>query len=220
MVYFSPGASGGANAVLGFNGWVNGALAAHDNYLVGGGDVLDVGFWQSPVVSGNTLVGSSTMVSVHDTSTVGWQWSGNRYWRDPTLTEWTFRGTDYSFAGWKAASGIGATDQATAGQPAATQVFLRPNRYDRGRAHVIVYNWGSLAVVPIDLSNVVRAGDHYEVRNVQDVFGTPVASGTYGGGAVGIPMNGVTPPTPIGGSPKAPIRTGPSFDVFLVTSGP
>jgi len=53
------------------------------------------------------------------------------------------------------------------------------------------------------------------VRNVQDVFGAPVASGTYGG-PISVPMNGVAPPVPAGmGSSLAP-RTGPYFDTFLV----
>ena len=47
--------------------------------------------------------------------------------------------------------------------------------------------------VPVDLSGVVRPGASFAVRNVQDLFGTPVVSGVYRGGAVGIPMIGVAP---------------------------
>ena len=218
MLYFSSGASGSVNARVGFQTQMNGTVSARDNYIVGGGDVLDVGYWQTPNVANNTLVGTSTIVNVHDTSTVGWQWGGNQYWRDPTLTEWTFRSTNYTFANWKTASGLGASDLATAGQPAVPQVFVRPNLYEHGRAHVVIYNWSGQTSVPVNLSNVLQVGAHYEVRNVQDVFGTPVVSGTYTGGSVGFPMTGVTPPTPIGGSPRAPIKTAPNFDVFLVTS--
>ncbi len=99
-----------------------------------------------------------------------------------------------------------------------SQVFVRFNAYEPGRAHVVIYNWSGQATVPVSLANVVRVGAHYEVRNVQELFGAPVVSGTYGGGSVSFPMSGVTPPTPIGGSPRAPIKTGPAFDVFLVTS--
>ena len=217
-LYFSPGASGFINAVLGFEGQMNGTVVAHDNYIVGGGATLDVGFWQTPRVSNNTFVGTSTMVNVHDSTTVGWQWQANHYWRDPTITEWTFHGADYTFANWKTASGLGSTDQATPGQPSVTQVFVRPNQYEPGRAHVVIYNWGAQSSVPVSLVNVVRVGAHFEVRNVQDVFGAPLLSGTYSGGSINIPMGGVTPPVPIGGSPRAPIKTGPAFDVFLVTS--
>jgi hypothetical protein len=99
---------------------------------------------------------------------------------------------------------------------AAPAVFVRPNRYEPGRATVVIYNWPRQATVAVDLGGVVRVGAGYVVHNVQDLFGAPVASGVYRGGSVDMPMRGVTPPPPIGGSPKPPIRTGPGFDVFLV----
>jgi len=217
MTYFSPGV-GWKSALIGFQNLLNGALTFRGNYLVGGSDVLDVGYWQSLSVSNNTIVGTGRMVDIHDTSTAGWQWSIDQYWHDPLVAAWAFQGIDYPLNAWQAVTGLGATDHAFAGQPAQPQVFVRPNRYEPGRAHVVIYNWSSQAAVLVDLTNVVRVGDRYEVRNVQDVFGTPVASGTYGGGVVSIPMTGVTPPPPIGGSPKPPIKTGPAFDVFVVTS--
>jgi hypothetical protein len=71
--------------------------------------------------------------------------------------------------------------------------------------------------VSVDLGNVLQSGDHYVIRNVQNLRGSPVASGTFDGGSVSIPMGGVTPPTPVGlGSSRAPM-TGPYFDVFVVT---
>ena len=85
------------------------------------------------------------------------------------------------------------------------------------KATLVVY--GSRSDIP-DLSNVLVVGQRYEIRNVQDIFGAAVVSGTYGGGSVSIPMGGVTPPQPIGGSPNSPIRTGPDFDVFVVTPVP
>jgi len=55
------------------------------------------------------------------------------------------------------------------------------------------------------------------VLNVQNLFGPPVASGVYNGsGTITIPLGGVTPTPPIGGSPNPPIKTGPAFDVFLL----
>ena len=62
-----------------------------------------------------------------------------------------------------------------------------------------------------------KVGDRFEVRNVQDFFGAPVVSGTYQGGAIEIPMGGVSPPAVIGGAPHPPPQTGPDFDVFVVT---
>ena len=106
---------------------------------------------------------------------------------------------------------------AGAGTPLVARVAVQPNVYEAGRGTVIVYNWGVQPSVPVDLSGVLQAGDHYEVRSVQALFGAAVASGTYGGGSIGIPMTPISPPTPVGlASSPAPI-TGPAFDVFIVT---
>ena len=66
------------------------------------------------------------------------------------------------------------------------------------------------------MSGILRAGDQYEVRNVNDYYGAPVASGTYSGGSVVLPMNGVAPPPRLGRSTRTPPRTGPYFDTFIV----
>ena len=96
------------------------------------------------------------------------------------------------------------------------RVVVRPNAFEQGRANVIVYNWGGAGAASADLSGVLRAGDAYEVRNVQDFYGAPVATGTFGGGSISIPLNAVAPPSPIGGSPRAPVSTGSKFHVFVV----
>jgi hypothetical protein len=67
------------------------------------------------------------------------------------------------------------------------------------------------------VSSVLTPGDHYEVRNVQNFFGTPTLSGTYAGGSISIPMAGVTLTAPLGGWPKgAPAVTGPEFNAFVL----
>jgi len=98
-----------------------------------------------------------------------------------------------------------------------TVVSIRPNAYEPGRAFVAVYNGAGLGTVTVDPSGVLQPGASYTVRNVQDLFGTPVASGTYGGGSITIPIIAVPPPVPIGITSLAP-STGIAFNVFVVTS--
>jgi hypothetical protein len=100
-------------------------------------------------------------------------------------------------------------------RPAGTQVFIRPNQYETGRANITVYNWGLSASVPVDLSSVLANGAQYEIRNVQNFYGPPAVSGTYAGGSIALPMSGVTPATPVGWT--APPATGPEFNAFIVT---
>jgi hypothetical protein len=99
--------------------------------------------------------------------------------------------------------------------PAApNRVFIRPNAYEPGRANVTVYNWLKAASVSVDLSSVLKVGDSYEVRNAQNFFGAPVKTGTYGGGAIALPMSGLAPAAPAGWT--TPPATGPEFNVFVV----
>jgi hypothetical protein len=101
-----------------------------------------------------------------------------------------------------------------------TTVVVRPNPYERGRGHVIAYNWGQAGSVSADLSSVLSAGQTYSIYSVQRLFGAPVATGTYGGGSVSIPMAPIpAPPMLVAGKTNlTPPPTGPRFDVFLVVS--
>jgi hypothetical protein len=179
--------------------------------------------WAQATILNNTFVGASATDVVHTGGPTPnlYTWSGNVYYRDPAATAWQHDTASYDFNGWKTATGLGAADNAVAGTPGANWVFVRPNTYEPGRGFVVIYNFVAQNPVGVDLSGIVPTGHHYEVRNVQDVYGAAIASGTYNGGAVAIPMNGVAPPKPIGRTaPSSAPRTGPNFDVFLVTSTP
>jgi len=218
MTYFSPNV-GVRNLLIGFDTTVNQDIVVRHNYAVGGMLLLEVGRWQSFTMTDNSLFGStSSMIWLRDSTVSGFQLADNRYYRDSRAQAWSYINTEYGFPTWRQVAGVGATDRAVASDPAEPKVFLRPNRYEPGRANVIIFNWSRQAAVPVDLSGIVRVGDPYEVRNVQDFFGAPVLSGTYGGGTVDVPMTGVTPVPPIGGSPTPPPQTGPDFGVFVVTS--
>ena len=96
-------------------------------------------------------------------------------------------------------------------------VFVRPNVYEAGRGYVVVYNWGGEARVRADLAEMLRAGDRYEVRTVQDPFGAPLAAGTFAGDPIELPMAPLSPPVPVGMPRSGAPRTGPAFDVFVVS---
>ncbi|HVH69063.1 MAG TPA: Ig-like domain-containing protein [Gemmatimonadales bacterium] len=126
-------------------------------------------------------------------------------------------GTGMSEGTWTNATITGNTVITTGPTPTQPLVFVRPNAYEPGRASVIIYNWSRQATVSVDLSSVLSVGSRYEVRNVQDIFGPPVLSGTFGG-TISFPMAGITPPTPIGLSSSPSPVTGPDFNVFIVTT--
>jgi hypothetical protein len=47
-----------------------------------------------------------------------------------------------------------------------------------------------------------------------------VVRGVYQGSPILLPMAGVEPPAPLGRITRTPPRTGPAFDVFLLTRTP
>lgn len=214
FTWFSPGV-GGTNVRIGYGSTPNGDATVQNNYFVGGSPVLDVGFWSSFTVSANTLAGSGTIVTLNDQQTSGHVWSGNTFQRDLLAAAWRYGGTAYNFVGWLAATGLGSGNLTLPGMPAATKVEVRPSLHGAGRANIIVYNWGRQGSTMVPLGNVLSPGDRYEIRNVQNLFGTPVAAGTFSGASVSLSLGGVTPPAPVGWANRAP-RSGPDFDVFVV----
>lgn len=117
--------------------------------------------------------------------------------------------------------------QSATGEPAlGTFTDVRPNAFEVGRGHVIIYNWADAASISVDLSPILSIGDVYEVRNVQSLWttpsshisSTPIASGTYSGGTVSLSMT-VTPLNPLdmtNRSLQSPRAVGPRFGTFLV----
>ena len=201
----------------------NGDVVVQDNYAAGGAVGLEMPVrWDRATVDGNTWLGSTEMVRVPDGPLPpALQWRDNRYGIDAGGPAWRVGTRRYDFEGFRRATGLGTSDQVLGAGPWAPRVFVRPNRYEAGRAHIVIYNWDRLPVVAVDVAGVLRAGDHYEVRNVQALFDPPVASGTYSGtgATIDIPMQGVRPPVPLGlnRTARPAPRTGPDFDVFLLT---
>ena len=209
-------------------GWVSGQqdqdIVLTNNYFVGFVQITD---WVTATITGNTIYGTRAfhpgtdgMVSVRGPFG-GWTFSNNTLYGDSTPASWGYNDAypGMSFAPWKATTGL-RPGVYVGSAPTGVNVVVRPNQYELGRANIIVYNWAQQSTVSVDLSGTLSVGDHYVVQNVQDFYGTPVASGTYGGGSVQLPMAGITPPAPIGRSyTPAPI-TGPTFNAFVLMKTP
>lgn len=131
-----------------------------------------------------------------DNDLVGFDISHNTWINNPANTSWVHaNGTSDTFAAYKSATGLSATDTASASDPTVNVVVVTPTtRYESGRGHVWYYNWQSLANIPVDLSSILLVGDTYTVHDVRDIWGAAVVSGTYLGGTVNFPTTQVTDP--------------------------
>ncbi len=102
-----------------------------------------------------------------------------------------------------------------AGPLTGTKVFVRSNRFEPGRASIVVYNWGHSTNVAVDVCACLSPGVSYEVRNAEDWSAPAVAQGQFDGKPLELPMTGLTVARPMGGL-RTPAPTGPVFNVFVL----
>jgi hypothetical protein len=175
---------------FGTSGIKGGAAEVRNNYFacgtIGWGALYLNGF-STVTVTGNTFVSPNKFTNWNPPSApASLTWNSNKYYGGGN-TSFKKSGVSYTMAGWKSATGFDSTSTYSSAYPTQTRVFVLPNKYEAGRAHVAVYNWGRLSSVNADLSTVLKVGDLYEVRDAQNYWGKAVASGTYNGGAVSLP---------------------------------
>ncbi len=102
-------------------------------------------------------------------------------------------------------------------RPTGVRTFVRPNAYEAGRANITIFNWDLLPVVAVDVSMAgLAVGDVFEVRDAQNYFGAPVATGVFTGASVSIPMTGLVAAPPVGSVPLVLPHTAPQFGAFVL----
>ncbi|MBU6400762.1 MAG: right-handed parallel beta-helix repeat-containing protein [Verrucomicrobia bacterium] len=195
---------------------VNGSVALLNNYLP---LELEMNNWTIAAVAGNLFAAWSTGYVVWlDQSQVSLAsaWNGNTY-ALPSNGNGFVNSADpaLSPADWQTATGFDLNSTFSAAKLAGTKAFIRTNRFESGRANIIVYNWDNLTNVQVDVSSVLLPGAAYEVRNVEDYFGGPILSGLYDGKPLNLPMTGLTVAAPTAPLLTAP-ATGPTFNVFVL----
>jgi len=199
-----------------------------DNYLMGAFFGLSLGPWQDMEVRGNTIWSTGVLVEISSGPTGcavrgkakpdlrGYAIDGNTYIANGrpkpfryALQEKVEEKDLLTFEQWQS---LGLDKNATMlpgrnGRPTGTKVFIFPNKYEKGRANVGVFNWDGLKEIEVDLSTVLEPGQTYRVTNCLDIqqlvdMAKPVLEGVYNGGKVAFPMR------------KSAVS--PDFDAFLV----
>lgn len=74
--------------------------------------------------------------------------------------------------------------------PKAPLVFVRPNRYDRQRAHVVIANLSGSAEAEIPLGELAQRGSHYAMYDPRHLFDQPVIEGPIVGETLRVPISG------------------------------
>jgi len=203
-------------------------LTVQNNYIAGGNIPLRMRGWSSAAVSGNTIYGSAVAgkdnngavdIITGPATSRSYTFNDNTYYYSGSSLPFIYD-TARDFSTWKSLVGDGNSTY-TVGRPTGLKVFVRPNLYQQGRAHIVIYNWDRASSVMLNLSQVgLSNGQSYEIRNAQNYFGAPVFTGTYSASnpTVSIAMTSAAATaviTPINHS-YTPATTLPEFGVFVV----
>lgn len=195
FTYFSPGTGAGSNTLGSDAGGCRGLTLLGNVFAHGPARAaVEVNHCEDMQIAGNLFYGTTSQAPAGG-------------------------GTHADSEAFRAAFPANAYYGTSLSRPRGVMMFLRPNRYEPGRAHLILYNWDLLSTVLVDLGSLpIRAGDRYEIRNVQDYFGAPMR-GVYRGGPIEIPTSGWRAEPPIGFGSQSLPATFPEFGVFVVTWG-
>jgi hypothetical protein len=196
-------------------------LVARDNYIVGSSFVQ---LWENIVFTGNTLISPSWLLRLQvpeDGSPAGYAWDKNTALAAGDAPFQLVRGADTTGLGvseWVGKTGLDANSSIRSQGPSGVKVVVRPNQHEKGRAHIIVYNWDRKDSVPVDAGGLMKRGAAYELRDAQDYLGAPVLAGVYDGKPLRVPMSVREPAPPVGATGSKPLTTSPVFGVFVLRS--
>ncbi|MGE0759339.1 MAG: right-handed parallel beta-helix repeat-containing protein [Pirellulaceae bacterium] len=172
-----------------------------DNYLTA--QLRTFKSWQQMQFTGNTLIVPAwEVVQLTDARPAAGTWDRNAYFT-PAGTAFRIATSGLTFASWKSTTGFDS-QSTLAAAPAGVSAFWNESR-------VVVFNWTDSQSVAIDPAGRLSPGQTYELR---DGLGETVASGTYTGGTIPIPLQPRRFPTPLGQLPADFGSSDPRFGAF------
>lgn len=238
--FYEPAHTLGGSQGIGYLAKPNGRAVVRNNYFMGGPTGFGISHYSSAEVTDNVFFSRSReaarnsdelLLSIRPADGIGpsaFTVDRNTYY------DLTRRSGDiyapFRFTGFKNAYGsvalpwidwqqkTGLDKQSTYKReaPSETTVHLQPNHYEKGRAHIVVYNWAGQDSVSVDLtSSGLSKGEEFEIYDVQNIFGDPVYQGMYAGLPIELSLSNRTVTIPIGMN-EAPTHTLPEFGVYLV----
>lgn len=219
--FFQPHNSNGSSLGFGYGAGVDNGSIVNNYFVGGGGALLGIGNVSNVSVTGNKFYSGAGYVyytQVYPNSP--YTWNNNTYHDANGRSVFAVSGVDvYLLNGWRATTGYDSASTATAAKMPDT-VIIRPNAYQVGRAHIIIYSPSRASSINVSLATTgLTNGQSYMIKNAFDFGGPAVATGTYNSSsptmnlsltgaatAVAAPIGyGYTPPTTV-----------PDFGVFIV----
>jgi len=197
----------------------NESIVVSGNYLYSLEQAMDLRYWQNATVISNTIIAKDWQTVNYSAHAQQGEmlWDYNDYYVPAARQVGLYVDmVAKTFDQWKELTGFDAHSTHTLGNPKGLEVFVRPNRYERGRGNILIYNWDNLSEVNIDIETLgLDIGETYELHNIQDYYGR-VISGVYDGNPIIIPMTDWIVAKPIGYDRALTSPTTPQFGAFVL----
>jgi hypothetical protein len=75
-------------------------------------------------------------------------------------------------------------------RPAGNKIVLLPNRFDRNRGHLAIFNWGKSEKVEVTVKGFLKDGDSFRLMDPEDFFGDAIVQGVCRGDSIEVPVKG------------------------------
>lgn len=73
-------------------------------------------------------------------------------------------------------------------RPTGAKTALLPNRFDKNRAHLVIYNWDKAGSVKVTVKPFLKKGERYQLLDPQNILGIPVDKGECSGDTIKAPV--------------------------------
>jgi len=214
--YNNPSDASGYSRLGWSFGGQNRNVIVRGNYWIGGYTAIELWNWAEAVYTGNTSFVSDGYIGVLATPLPlgsNYAWDHNTYYGSAPFR---LNNSTRSWDQWKHETGLDAGSLRKEGAPSGVWTFVRPNRYEANRSHIVVYNWDRRSSVDVDVSGVAPDDARFVLRDAQNFHDGPVITGRVSGGRISIPMSGWTVTPPSGNVPNMPAHTTPLFGTFIL----
>ncbi len=142
--------------------------------------------WENMTFVHNTIFGELTYAPIDSTIDTGYHIDSNIYYRNGEKINYCKMRTSFAEMNGMGFERHGEVRREVV--PNDNLIVVRPNKYEPGRANIVVYNWVRADKVAVNLAGVLEKGDRFEIRDVQHYLGEPVVTGTFTGATIDIPM--------------------------------
>ena len=196
----------------GRNGFFGPGNVGHDDVYRGNVSYTDMAI-NLLVCSGNGTPGTDRF-----TMTNNLMWGQGSALTFQTNAEPTIKANKIFYGGGAPESTLPANSWTTTKPTTWDTTIVHPFTYEKG-ANVVVVNVAGATTRAVDFSSFLSSGDAYTVLDAQNYYGPPIASGTYAGGTVSLPLTGTALPAVVGNDPRQYHHTSKEFNVFVVVAG-